>query len=195
MATAHKLGKPPPESFPRLVAAGFLQDVRRHSTVLITDEARCYPKLAGALKVPHRSFDQSNGVFQRWDRVLGQRLSVRTGGVDQAWKAAKSFIPQSLSSRKDGRANPLLMKHLRMYQWRFERVLPKICVKRPRRLTSRERKGLLVEYVPDFLQLETFLRQTKRMEAAKKFVAGPQDRRFQSEIGAPFPGPKTCLRC
>ena len=48
---------------------------------------------------------------------------------------------------------------------------------------------------PDFLQLETFLRQTKRMEAAKKFVAGPQDRRFQSENGAPFSGPKTCPRC
>ena len=107
-------GKPPPESYPGHVAAGFLQDVRRRGTVLITDGARCYPKLAGALKVPHRSVDHSNGVFQQWDRVPGQRLSVHTGGIDQAWKAAKSFIPQSLSSRKDGRANPLLMKHLRM---------------------------------------------------------------------------------
>ena len=48
---------------------------------------------------------------------------------------------------------------------------------------------------PDFLQLEAVLRQTKRMEAAKKFVAGPQDRRFQSENGAPFSGSKTCPRC
>ena len=87
----------------------------------MSDGARCYPKLAREMKVLLRSVDHSHGVFQKWDRVRGKRLSVHTGGIDQAWKAAKAFIPQSLSTRRNGVVNPLLMKYVRMYQWRFEK--------------------------------------------------------------------------
>ena len=63
-----------------------MTDVQRRGTILVSDGARCYPKLAREMKVLHRSVDHSHGVFQKWDRVRGkapQRALIRLGKLQR----------------------------------------------------------------------------------------------------------------
>ena len=50
----------------------------------------------------------------------GSKVSVRTGGIDQAWKDLKKNVPNSIATRKDGAPNPLLWQYATQWQWRWE---------------------------------------------------------------------------
>ena len=43
----------------------------------------------------------------------GSKVSVHTGGIDQAWKDLKKNVPNSIATRKDGAPNPLLCMAVR----------------------------------------------------------------------------------
>ena len=90
------------------------------TTCLISDGAKVYPKIARSLKILIRSVNHSKGEFQRMDRLHGAKLSVHTGGIDQAWKDLKQNIPQSTATRQDGPRNPRLWQYATQWQWRWE---------------------------------------------------------------------------
>ena len=50
----------------------------------------------------------------------GSKVSVHTGGIDQAWKDLKKNVPNSIATRKDGAPNPLLWQDATQWQWRWE---------------------------------------------------------------------------
>ena len=62
----------------------------------------------------------ATGEIQRTDRLHGSKVSVHTGGIDQAWKDLKKNVPNSIATRKDGAPNPLLWQYATQWQWRWE---------------------------------------------------------------------------
>ena len=117
-ATSRAEGKPPPESYDKIVRVGAMNHLvpieNRKRTMLLTDGARCYPRLAGDSGVLHACVAHSNGQFvaQAW---RGQeKISVHTGTIDAIWNSLKSWIPNSLTSQ-----SPDLMMYVKAWQWRF----------------------------------------------------------------------------
>ena len=87
------------------------------TSCIISDGAKVYPKIAKTLKILNRSVSHATGEFQRTDRLHGSKVSVHTGGIDQAWKDLKKNVP---ASRKDRAPNPLLWQYATEWQWRWE---------------------------------------------------------------------------
>ncbi|CAE7197797.1 unnamed protein product [Symbiodinium sp. CCMP2592] len=118
-------GKPPPESFDRChpcVQAGLgTKDKRGRKTLLISDGAKCYPRLAKSRGVLLRQCNHSGGVFCVKKQVPGRSLiPIHTGSVDSFWNILKKGIPSTLRTHSKGVPNPLLWKYARSVQWRWE---------------------------------------------------------------------------
>ena len=92
----------------------------RHTWCYASDGAKVYPKIAKTLKILNRSVSHATGEFQRTHRLHGSKVSVHTGGIDQAWKDLKKNVPNSIATRKDGAPNPLLWQYAAQWQWRWE---------------------------------------------------------------------------
>ena len=92
----------------------------RHTWCYASDGAKVYPKIAKTLKILNRSVSHATGEFQRTHRLHGSKVSVHTGGIDQAWKDLKKKVPNSIATRKDGAPNPLLWQYATQWQWRWE---------------------------------------------------------------------------
>ena len=120
-ADSKNLGKPPPESYNKIRASGFFDDVQAGS-VLVSDGAPCYPKIAKEMKLIHRSCNHSKGQFVAKSRVQGKSFKAHTGGVDSAWQLLKESIPKSVSTRAKGTAkfNSKIHMYIRAWQWRWE---------------------------------------------------------------------------
>ena len=70
-------------------------------TLLISDGARCYPKLARKKSLLHRACSHSKGIFSRNKRLPTRGWTkIHTGNIDGFWKGAKKAIPDSLPSQK-----------------------------------------------------------------------------------------------
>ena len=86
---------------------------------------------------------------------------------------------------------------LRMYQWLFEKGTAADLCKETAKAYIRRMREKARQWItrPTFCSWTHFSGKTKRMEAAKKFVAGPQDRRIPYKNGPPFSCPTTSRRC
>ncbi|CAE7574830.1 unnamed protein product [Symbiodinium microadriaticum] len=118
-------GKPPPESFDRchpFVQEGRgVRDKRGRKTLLISDGAKCYPRLARSRGVLLRQCNHSGGVFSLKQQVPQRSFtSIHTGSVDSFWNILKKGIPSTLRTHSKGVPNPLLWKYARSVQWRWE---------------------------------------------------------------------------
>jgi hypothetical protein len=70
-------------------------------TLLISDGARCYPKLARKKSLLHRACSHSKGIFSGNKRLPTRGWAkIHTGNIDGFWKGAKKAIPDSLPSQK-----------------------------------------------------------------------------------------------
>lgn len=122
---ARNMGKPPPESFARILNTAFPRDLDRRdsegrTSCLISDGAPCYPKLTRDLKVLHRSVSHASGEFVKKEKINGRLVSIHTGEIDNIWNGIKTNIPKSLCSRQHGEVNPQLLQYARQWQWRWE---------------------------------------------------------------------------
>ena len=117
-AKVKALGKPPPESYRKIIAAGAFAFVGKNpngkSSCLLTDGAPCYPKVAKECRAKHFFVNHSAGEFQRTERFRNRALSVHTGTIDSCWTQMKTYIPMFLSSQS--KQIPL---RIRSWQWRF----------------------------------------------------------------------------
>ena len=117
-ARAKAMGKPPPESYSKIKSAGAFPYIVKNPnglcSVLLTDGAPCYPKVAKACRSKHFSVNHSAGEFQRSERFRNKQVSVHTGTIDSCWTQMKSHIPKSLSSQSKE-----IPVRIRSWQWRF----------------------------------------------------------------------------
>ena len=129
LCAAKAYGKPPPEGQKRILQADQADGLsgikgKNHKglkTLLISDGARCYPKLARKKSLLHRACSHSKGIFSRNKRLPTRGWTkIHTGNIDGFWKGAKKAIPDSLPSQKKNKRNVSLWKCLRLYQWRWE---------------------------------------------------------------------------
>ena len=121
---ARNMGKPPPESFARIFQTAFPKDLDRtdnegRTSCLISDGAPCYPKLTRELKVLHRSVSHASGEFVKKEKIHGRQVSIHMGEIDNVWHAIKAAIPKSLTTKRKGEVNPLLLQYARQWQWRW----------------------------------------------------------------------------
>ena len=126
LCAAKAYGKPLPESQKRILQADGLSGIKskKHKgvkTLLISDGARCYPKLARKKSLLHRACNHSKGIFSLNKRHPTRGWTkIHTGNIDGFWKGAKKAIPDSLPYKKKNKRNVSLWKCLRRYQWRWE---------------------------------------------------------------------------
>jgi len=109
LCAAKAYGKPPPEGQKRILQADQADGLsgikgKNHKglkTLLISDGARCYPKLARKKSLLHRACSHSKGIFSRNKRLPTRGWTkIHTGNIDGFWKGAKKAIPDSLPSQK-----------------------------------------------------------------------------------------------
>ena len=120
-ATAENWGKPPPESYAKIMAVQALDRVEVHSgkgghatTLVVTDGAPCYKRLCQEKRVLHRYVNHSKGEFSRTEKVGRCHIDVHTGGIDAIWKECKKGIPANLAA-----GSPHIPHYVRAFQWRF----------------------------------------------------------------------------
>ena len=110
-------GKPPPESFSKIRACDAMSFLTKTSasqkSLLCTDGAPCYPRLAKECGALHHYVNHSAGEFARPEWYLRKRVSVHTGIIDSVWAQLKRCIPNNL--RSTSKDIPL---YIRMRQWR-----------------------------------------------------------------------------
>ena len=113
------------ESLSRITATGAMKQIAVDAvpqTRLITDGAKCYPKMAASLGVRHYAIAHCQGKFNRHVCAVGRRpaLEVNTGHVDNLWKQMKSAVPKTLKSSVGGDFNPLLKIHVFSWSYRYQ---------------------------------------------------------------------------
>ena len=103
VARAQKEGKPPPESYSRIKKCGSFEHLRSTAnnkrTLLLTDGAKCYPKMAWETNTLHEYVAHNRDEFEKTIYRRNEKISCHTGTIDAAWSAVKNFIPKSLSSK------------------------------------------------------------------------------------------------
>lgn len=136
VATAKRHGKPPPESFAKISKTGACNSITTthtgYKSLLCSDGAPCYPKVASSFGCLHRSVNHSKGEFNRTDRLRfdgrKQRIDVHTGTIDAAWHQLKDAIPSSLAAQ-----SPKISVYIRAKQFRMvnahEENLMDVCVR------------------------------------------------------------------
>ena len=136
VATAKRHGKPPPESFAKISRTGACNSITTthtgYKSLLCSDGAPCYPKVASSFGCLHRSVNHSKGEFNRTDRLRfdgrKQRIDVHTGTIDAAWHQLKDAIPSSLAAQ-----SPKISVYIRAKQFRMvnahEENLMDVCVR------------------------------------------------------------------
>jgi transposase-like protein len=82
-------------------------------TLLITDGAPAYPKVARECQIDHDCVNHSKGQFAKWIKRRQQRINSNTGMIDQCWKELKN-IPSGLTTQ-----SPWLLVYARCWQWRY----------------------------------------------------------------------------
>ena len=86
-------GKPPPESFAQIRACRSMEWFKKTwqgiKTLLITDGAPAYPKVARERQIDHDCVNHSKGQFAKWIKRRQQRINSNTGMIDQCWKELK----------------------------------------------------------------------------------------------------------
>ncbi len=111
------VSKPPPESFSKIRACDAMSFLTKTSagqkSLLCTDGAPCYPRLAKECGALHHYVNHSAGEFARPEWYLRKRVSVHTGTIDSVWAQLKRCIPNNL--RSTSKDIPL---YIRMWQWR-----------------------------------------------------------------------------
>ena len=122
-AKSQSEGKPPPESFAKIQRCGALQHLavtekvsgkRSRRTMLLTDGAKCYPKVCDQVGLLHEAVNHSKGEFVREVLRGSEKVSCHTGTIDATWTACKAYVPNSLSSQ-----SPLLYLYVKSWQWRY----------------------------------------------------------------------------
>ena len=116
-ARSESHGKPPPESYARIRGAGALKflmsKLNGQKTVLMTDGAKCYSRIASECDVKLAQVSHSQGSFVKKVTRNRQNLSCHTGTIDSMWNLMKRLIPSNLSAKSD-----LLMVYAEAWQWR-----------------------------------------------------------------------------
>ena len=117
LARSESHGKPPPESYARIQRAGALNflmsKLNGQKTVLMTDGAKCYSRIASECDVMLAQVSHSQGSFVKKVTRNRQNLSCHTGTIDSMWNLMKKSIPSNLSAKSG-----LLMVYARAWQWR-----------------------------------------------------------------------------
>ena len=117
LARSESHGKPPPESYARIRRAGALNflmsKLNGQKTVLMTDGAKYYSRIASECDVMLAQVSHSQGSFVKKVTKNRQNLSCHTGTIDSMWNLMKKSIPSNLSAKSD-----LLMVYARAWQWR-----------------------------------------------------------------------------
>jgi len=110
-------GKPPPESFSKIHACGTMSSLTKtgagHKSLLCTDGAPCYPRLAKECGALLHFVNHSAGEFARPEWYLRKHVSVHTATIDSIWAQVKRCIPNSLGSTCAD-----IPMYIRMWQWR-----------------------------------------------------------------------------
>ena len=115
---AQKEGKQPPESYSRAKKFGSFEHLKpmanRERTMLLTDGATCYPKMARETKVLHEWVAHNRGEFDKTVYRGAEKISCTDETIDAAWSAVKDFIPNSLFSKSTD-----LLLYVKCWQWRY----------------------------------------------------------------------------
>ena len=103
VARAQKEGKSPPASYSRIKKWGLFEHLKsianNKQTQLLTDGAKCYPKMAWETNTLHEYITYNRGKFDKTIYRRNKKVSCHTGTIDAAWSVIKNFIPNSLSSK------------------------------------------------------------------------------------------------
>ncbi|CAK0871220.1 unnamed protein product [Prorocentrum cordatum] len=101
-----------------VLASGGLDHVATKS-VLVSDGARLYARLAREHGLRHRFCVHSKGIWNEKARVRGYgTLDVNTGMIDERWSRIKEWIPKGIwGSDGEGNLNVELWSYV--YQWWF----------------------------------------------------------------------------
>ena len=99
----------PVESREDVLSTGALKMVKRKS-MLMTDGARCYERLAKEHGLRHTCVSHCKGEFAKATRIRTvqqgqrqrQRISTNTGLVEQLWSRVKSFVPGQIGMSDEG---------------------------------------------------------------------------------------------
>ena len=86
----------------------------RKRTMLLTDGATCYPKMARETKTLDEWIAHNCGEFETTVHRGMEKISCHTETIDAAWSAVKDFIPNSLCSKSKD-----LLLSVKCWQWRY----------------------------------------------------------------------------
>ena len=101
-------------------------------TMLLTDGAKSYPKVAAHVGLLHDSVNHDKGEFVK-DAFRGrEKVVCHTGTIDSAWSSCKAYVPTSLPS-----CSLHLLLYVKSWQWRcvLRQLRSQRCAK------SRQRTG------------------------------------------------------
>ncbi|CAE6972026.1 unnamed protein product [Symbiodinium sp. CCMP2592] len=88
-------------------------DSGKVTSLLVTDGAKLYERLAKEHKLKHRYVVHSKGQFAEKKRVSGRgTVNINTGLIDQRWSAIKHYVPKSLNGSSKEGSTPTFCPHL-----------------------------------------------------------------------------------
>ena len=103
-------------------------DSGKVASLLVTDGAKLYERLAKEHKLKHRYVVHSKGQFAEKKRVSGRgTVNINTGLIDQRWSAIKHYVPKSLNGSSKEGSTPTFCPHLWAYvysSWWFRAHFP-----------------------------------------------------------------------
>ena len=95
-------------------------DSGKVASLLVTDGAQLYERLAKEHSLKHRYVVHSKGQFAKKQRISGRgTINVNTGLIDQRWSGIKQYIPKSLNGSSKEAKTPTFCPHLwaYLYSW------------------------------------------------------------------------------
>ena len=102
-------------------------DKGKVTSLLVTDGAQLYERLAREHGLKHRYVVHSKGQFAEKQRISGRgTVNVNTGLIDQRWSAIKQYVPKSLNGSSTPGDTPAFCPHLwaYVYSWWFRAHFP-----------------------------------------------------------------------
>ena len=99
---------------------------RQMASVLLTDGAKVYNKLAKAYGLQHKFVVHSKSEWSKTESAGSHGRLVNTGLIDERWKCIKGFVPVSLSGGSRDESETTFSPHLfnYLYSWWLRTQVP-----------------------------------------------------------------------
>ena len=118
----------------------------RKRTMLLTDGATCYPKMARETKTLDEWIAHNCGEFENTVYRGMEKISCHAETIDAAWSAVKDFTPNSLCSKSKD-----LLLYVKCWQWRYVNLHThpqQKTISTLKRLLGKERKKKTCQHPP-----------------------------------------------